>query len=386
MRRAPLLFALGLLGCGPPSASADDEINESASTDESGESESTESGESESTTETESTSTTESTTETDTESDTTTGEDLCPETILGMLEIDDETDLATLACLVEAQWIYIEGSFTDLSFLSKLEVTETLRLREMPALTGFAGLDSLHQVDSLGLRNVPNIVDLSSLHEDVQINTLMIGGGNDSLVSIAMPPGGATHLIFSGWDRTDLEILATASPPPTFLEISGAPLLEDLEDVAACCLDQQASLRLWLSYTPLLTHLQGLEAFTELSWLLLGSNPNVESLAGLQNLEAIHDLDITNDCDIDPQAKLVDLTGLENLVELDSIKVQSQGALVSLEGLPTQLSASYATFIHNTALEQPLIDAWLDAVMLGPNDSTACDNLNGWPCEGNCPQ
>ncbi|NJK32086.1 MAG: hypothetical protein HC927_06525 [Deltaproteobacteria bacterium] len=139
MRRALVVLMLGVLGCGPALPTLDDERgDESSEAESSSEADSSSESTSESTSETTDETTTGETTTDEATTDETGGE--CPTHSHGMLEIDDSTDLDTLACLIEAQWVYIEGSFTDLSFLSTLEVVGGLQLRGTPQLVDFGGL------------------------------------------------------------------------------------------------------------------------------------------------------------------------------------------------------------------------------------------------------
>ncbi|NJK32085.1 MAG: hypothetical protein HC927_06520 [Deltaproteobacteria bacterium] len=239
-------------------------------------------------------------------------------------------------------------------------------------------------VEYLGIFDAPSMVDLAGLPADASIENLGVGGDLASLTSIAMPPGGARKLRFSDWQRSSLDLLATASPAPLSISVSRAPLLEDLDDIAQCCIDQQAELSIAVFDTPLLTELQGLEPFTELARLQASGSPEVVSLAGLQNLEVVGELVIGDHCSApDPSLGLTDLHGLEQLVEVADLEFSGQAELVSLAGLPTELVVGHADMSRNPMLAQALINAWFAAVMLQPQ---GCDNLDGPPCEGICPQ
>jgi hypothetical protein len=113
-------------------------------------------------------------------------------------------------------------------------------------------------------------------------------------------------------------------------------------------------------------------------------NPEVVSLTGLQNLESVSDLEISDGCTPVNGAKLANLHGLEQLAAVDFLKISGQGGLLSLDGLPTEISLGFAVIANNPMLDQALIDEWFAAAMLRDYDS--CDNLNGLPCEGICPQ
>jgi hypothetical protein len=385
MRRAwALVVVVAGLGCGPAQPPGGDELGESSdasdasSSGEAGSSSSeTSSGSSSSETETEAsaTETSEGTSET--------GVSECP-TQVGSITITDETDLDTLACLVEADWVEVSGSFADLAFLSTLERVDYLVIRNNPNLVDLGGLDSLQMVGQLWLSNSPSVVDLAGLPADVSIWLLSVGGDLSSLVSLAMPPNGARRLEFAFWQRADLELLMTASPTPTFIAVRDAPLLPDLDDIAQCCLAQQAELGLEISGTPLLTTLQGLEPFTTLASFKLYDNPEVESLAGLANLVQVGELRLDDYCFPLWGAKLANLQGLEQLVQVDTLAINAQAGLVSLDGLPSDLAVGLVEMGYNPMLDQALIDAWLASAM--PNDAWGCDNLNGPGCEGICPQ
>lgn len=400
MRRSAAVFALLGLACGPrlpgvEDGAGDDEAGDVGTGDTGGSSSEgsetvgtetvgTETDSAETVgTETESAET--GTTDTDSTGSTDTGDPGCPTEIWGTLEIDDATDLEMLACLERAEWVYVEGSFADLSALSTLREVESIHLQHMPNLVDLSGLDSLETVGDLWLYALPNLVDLGGLPDSIDLYRLRLRPGNDSLESIAMPPNGARSLRFHDWDRPNLELLLTASPDPTIIEIWGAESLTDLDDVAACCAEQQADLRLAVRDTPLLTSLQGLEAFTELHELIMYRNVTVDSLAGLQNLQTIDRLRIDGECEMTPEpGTLADLHGLEQLANVGILDVAYQDALVSLDGLPTELVVDHAEFIGNTALAQSLVDAWLAAAT--PESAHACDNLDGPGCEFPCPQ
>lgn len=386
MRRAwALVVVLAGLGCGPAQPPGGDELGEtdasstSAAETSSSETSAAETGSSE-------TSAAETSSGETGSSETSSGEtgvSECP-TQLGSITITDETDLSTLACLVEAEWVEVGGSFTDLAFLSTLERVDFLIIRDNPNLVDLSGLDSLQMVDQLWLSDSPSIVDLAGLPADVSIWLLSLAGDLSSLTSLAMPPNGARRLHFTSWQRSDLALLMTASPSPTAIAVSDAPLLPNLDDVAQCCLAQQAELELELADTPLLTALQGLEPFTTLAKFKLYDNPEVESLAGLANLVQVGALGLDDECFGDWDAELTNLQGLEQLEQVDTLTIDVQNGLVSLDGLPTDLDVGVAVFAHNPMLDQALIDAWVASAM--PGETYGCDNLDGPACEGICPQ
>lgn len=386
MRRAwALVVVVAGLGCGPAQPPGGDELGEtdasSTSAAETSSSETSAAGTGSS--ETSAAETSSGETSSGETSSGETGVSECP-TQLGSITITDETDLSTLACLIEAEWVEVGGSFTDLAFLSTLERVDYLVIRDNPNLVDLSGLDSLQMVGQLWLSDSPSMVDLAGLPADVSIWMVGLSSDLSSLVSLAMPPNGARRLEFAYWQRADLELLMTASPAPNFIAVRDAPLLPDLDDIAHCCLAQQAELGLEISGTPLLTTLQGLEPFTGLASFKLYDNPEVESLAGLANLVQVGELRLDDYCFPLWGAKLANLHGLEQLVQVDTLAINAQGGLVSLEGLPSDLDVGLVEIGYNPMLDQALIDAWLASAM--PGDEWGCGNLNGPACEGICPQ
>ena len=392
MRRLGLVAALALLGCGPPSPTLEDGLGDDAeSTDGSSESST---GDTEidtsgtGNTETESSSTDTDSSSTDTDSSSTDSSDTdedCPTEILGMLEIDDQSDLSAFACLEEAQWVYIEGSFSDLSFLSTLTTVEVLNLRNLPNLTSLESLASLQQIQELWLRELPALTDLGGLRDDVEMLRLRVGPGT-GLQSLAMPPGGSQVLTLYSWDRSDLSILTTTAPPLRALDISSAPLVTDLSPIADCCLAQAPEFSLTLAGALGATALEGLEPFTILHEFELYDSGTVNALTGLQNLSTVEVIQIKTDCSPDAVVSpLVDLHGLEGLTTVVWLNIEELELLTSLAGLPTGGAAfDSVSFYGNATLDKALIDAWQATVTIGNLQS--CDNLNDQPCEGFCPQ
>ncbi len=267
MRRAwALVVVVAGLGCGPAQPPGGDELGETdASSTSPAETSSSETSAAETgSSETSAAETSSGETSSGETSSGETGVSECP-TQLGSITITDETDLSTLACLIEAEWVEVGGSFTDLAFLSTLERVDYLVIRDNPNLVDLSGLDSLQMVGQLWLSDSPSMVDLAGLPAEVSIWMVGLSSDLSSLVSLAMPPNGARRLEFAYWQRADLELLMTASPAPNFIAVRDAPLLPDLDDIAHCCLAQQAELGLEISGTPLLTTLQGLEPFTTLA-------------------------------------------------------------------------------------------------------------------------
>ncbi|PCC70645.1 Receptor L domain-containing protein [Nannocystis exedens] len=282
----------------------------------------------------------------------------CDEAIIfeGPLEIFDDTDPASLQCIVEITGdLLIQNTQSLISFKSLEHLQRVggkVRIEnnaELASLDGLAGLQIVEGIDTtafLYIHDNPSLTDISDLQALQHVKLVSIAGC-DALTDLT----GLTGIIEPGWsltlvDNADLSSLASLAGITGFsgyLDIGYSPKLADLSPLADILAPDLAGLS--ISGLPLLTDLQGLESVEALGRLELRDNAGLVDLSGLDGLSSVSDHAWLLD-----NAKLATLDGLQALVQAGELQISGNPQLATLDGLQTLTQVATLRFEGNPKL------------------------------------
>lgn len=273
------------------------------------------------------------------------GNEVCDEWVVhvGDLWITDDTDLASLVCIVEVTGsVHVEGTTALTSFgtLSNLAtVGEDVFVLDNAALVDLAGLSGLKNMvgspsATIAIHNNPALVDISGLSALEIVDSVSIVDC-DALTDLTGLQGPIVGNLQKGWyltvaandGLTDLGGLADLQG------FSGQLMIENnaaLEDISALefVLDPAGLAGIYVVDNPVLVDLVGLEAVTQVGELQLFNNDALTSMHGLEGL-----VESTNDIYIVGHDNLTTTAGLEALQKVVTLQIFDNKALSSLAGL-----------------------------------------------------
>lgn len=345
-----------------------------------------------------STSPPDTTSTTDATTDTTTTDALpacgeCPATWVhaGHLDLQPGADLTPFICLGEVTGHFsLVGDFTaaELAVFANLRHTARFALGDNAVLTdlsAFACLETASQ--GIFLVGAPALADISALAGVTTASELELS----DLAITALPPFapgfGELHdiTLIDLPHLTDLGPLAAANPGSSLsIQITGAPALTSIAPLAGLIASNDGHASIFLSGLATLPSLDGLAALSdgvlvlrdlpqvqdlgpladlvELQHLEITGLPKITALADLGNLEVV-DTFILGNCDAGPDIPgmdgLVDLSGLDSLVNAHIFQIGGNQHLTALTGAPA-LHQSFAVWASdNPALTVADYDALL---------------------------
>lgn len=367
---------------------------------------------------------------------TTGGNEVCGRGIVhvGDLWITDDTDPATLTCIVEVTGsLHVEDTTTLTSFANLADlamVGHDVFILDNAALVDLAGLFSLKQVlgevyGAVVIQDNPALVDISGLHALEIADTVSIRGC-DALIDVTGLQGPIVGSEAKEWtlaiggndSLADLDGLAGLQDFSGRLIIEDNPVLEDISALELAIaptgldgiylvdnpalidmvgLDQvtlarevqlfnndalismhgleglvASTVNFYVRDNDKLATMAGLEALETARVLHIADNPALTSLAGLDGLTTVTLALAIGACDVGGNDALVDLSGLENLTDVESLNINSNGGLTSLAGLDGLTSVALLFIMNNTAL--PTADAVALAAQLGVDKPQICNN------------
>jgi hypothetical protein len=202
-----------------------------------------------------------------------------------------------------------------------------LSLSNCAGLTSLAGLDSLEELDALGLSNNPDLVSLEGLTRVPELAELQLMGGVVDLRGSA-PRVRKLTVYSSPWtdlsplgDARALEYLELRSNP-ALVSLTGARLPEHLDGLG-------------LANNPVLANLDGLEALRDIDGLSIWTadplGEPAESL--LASFEGLRGLERVGELHVSSQTRLRTLTGLDALKDVERLELTGNVALENLEAL-----------------------------------------------------
>ncbi|WP_194534661.1 T9SS type A sorting domain-containing protein [Zobellia nedashkovskayae] len=206
---------------------------------------------------------------------------------------------------------YYTSSLTSMQGLSSLKsVGRDMIIQHNSSLLNFEGLQSLESVERYfrisynhGLENLVGLSALESVNHDFYIgynNNIKGLTGLESLRSV--------ENILEILANPKLESLVGLDNLESFttLDIQQNVSLLNLNHLSSLNLEAIENARISISNNEKLTSLTGLEAVTNLDYMVLLSNPQLVSLDGLENLQSLGNLHIQS------HLKLNDLSAIEN--------------------------------------------------------------------------
>lgn len=284
------------------------------------------------------------------------GNELCTEWIVhqGDLVITDNTDLASLTCIVEVTGrLLIKHTKTLTSFpqLGNLHtVGEKIAIGDNAALTDVDGLAGLVQVTGLQgplyvgeltLYQNPALVDISGLHSLKIVDAIMITDC-DALTSLAGIEGPIVGNKQKGWRLAlggldALESLDSLGALENFsyaLDIRDCPKLTDISALEFV-LDPDGVFHLIFVDNPALIDLVGLEAIAHATEVHIWNNDSLKDLTGLDGLQ-----DTTANFLILDNDELLGLHGLKLLDQVHYLAIENNPKLVDLSGIDSLKTAT----------------------------------------------
>jgi hypothetical protein len=352
-----------------------------------------------------------STTAVDPSTTSTTGPVGCDETIVveGPLEIFDDTEPASLECIVEVTGdLLVQNTTTLVTFESlahlqrvggKVRIENNAELVSLAGLAGLQRVEGINTTSSLYIFDNPALTDISGLQALQHVNLVSIAGC-DALTDLTglggiIKPGWSLHVVgnaglsslaslagitgFSGSlaigyspQLADLSPLADIlAPGMAELAISGLPLLADLQGLESVealgsleirdnaglvdlsGLDGVTSVsdQVWLVDNAKLASLDGLQALTQVGSMWIENNPQLSSLAGLQALTQATNLRLENNPKLASLAALESLTSIGEQLEIGYCDAQGNDALIDLHGLEKLTALGGLSLYQNDALQ-----------------------------------
>lgn len=302
--------------------------------------------------------TTATTVDPSTTSTTTDGPVGCDETIIfeGPLEIFDDTDPASLECIVEVTGdLLVRNTTTLVSFESLAHLQRVggkVWIENNAKLASLAGLASLQLVEgndttsSLYIFDNPALTDISDLQALQHVNLVSISGC-DALTDLTglggiTKPGWSLHVVGNA-GLSSLASLAGITGFSGSLAIGYSPQLADLGPLADILAPSMAGLA--ISGLPLLADLQGLESVEALGSLEIRDNAGLVDLSGLDGVTSVSDQVWLGD-----NAKLASLDGLQALTQVGSMWIENNLQLSSLAGLQALTQATNLRLENNPKL------------------------------------
>ena len=237
---------------------------------------------------------------------------------------------------------------TDLSVFNNLNSVESIELDNMPNLQSLAGLGNITAIDYLRIEYMPSLQSLSGL-ENLQII-------NDSFFGWALNINSCPLLE----NITDLSNLQSITGEIIF---SNLPNLLSLSPLSNTTINCEEDLR--ISSCTSLTSLGGLEnLFFDSSYrsVFIENNANLNDVSQLEGVVKAKILRINNN------DALTNLTGLENVLEIDyELEIKDNNQLSSIYGLSNlqAFGINSITVTGNPELSECDIMA-------------ICGNLNNW--------
>ena len=362
---------------------------------------------------------------------------------VGELVITDDTAMADLQCIVEVTGrLTINGTQTLVSFaaLANLErvgddiqVFDNLALEDLdgfaalervdgemygelvvhhnPALTDLTGLKSLKQVDTVLISDCDALTDLTGLTGTLEgvfgVPSLAISDCDgltnlDGLTGLTDLTG--SIFIHGNTQLTDIDALSTVlSPTIEQISIDGNSALQDLQGLDLVV----ASKSVLVTNNDILVDLTGLDSLQKVGpgFLFIEGNAQLVSLDGLGALDTVTDLSIEDNpaltslaglaslthvtggmtlgrCGEQGNDGLVDLHGLENLVEMQYISLNENDALQSIAALPADIGIGGIIAFNNPQLSNAAIADYVADAGIGQK-SHLCNN-GGAPAVCEC--
>lgn len=274
----------------------------------------------------------------------------------GPLEIFDDTDPASLECIVEITGDLLIRNTTSLVSFESLgnlqRVGGKVRIENNATLASLDGLASLQVVEGknttpfMYIFDNPSLTDISDLQALRHVGLVSIAGC-DALTDLT----GLAGIVEPGWSlhlggNAELSSLASLAGITGFsgsLEIGFNPKLADLGPLADILAPNMA--RLSISGLPLLPDLQGLESVETLGSLEIRDNPGLVDLSGLDGLSSV-----SADAWLVGNAKLASLDGLQALTEVGGLQIEGHPQLASLDGLQALAQAARLRLEDNPKL------------------------------------
>lgn len=308
------------------------------------------------------------------------------------LSINDDTDPATVECLTKVSGDLVIGptsELLDLGMLAELrEVGGTLHIVGNLQLESLEGLSQLQKVGWLQVRRNGSLPDLAGLGTLVYTDRISIIN-NDALVSLAGLPD---ELAPRSLDIAANDSLVDLDGLPTFVAAeSGVPIevvigdhlaLSNVGGLADCCSTQPIALELARNHA--LTDLHGLEPFQRFDELLLIDNRKLGSLSGVDASE-IGVFELSYDpCINVPAPALENFLGLEELVSVDVMTLESNPKLLGFAGLDSLVDVEKLYVLDNTALPWGDVQSFFNEVT--PVAFEGCGGVGGPTCApAECP-
>jgi hypothetical protein len=282
----------------------------------------------------------------------------CDEAIIfeGPLEIFDDTDPASLECIVEVTGDLLVQNTTSLVSFKSLEhlqrVGGKVRIENNSKLASLDGLAGLQVVEGKGttafmyIFNNPALTDISDLQALQHVKLVSIAHC-DALTDLT----GLTGIVEPGWSlhlgpNAGLSSLASLAGITGFsgsLVVGGSPKLADLGPLADILAPNMAGLS--IIGLPLLSDLQGLEGVEALGSLEIRDNAGLVDLSGLDGVTSVSD-----QVWLVGNAKLASLDGLQALTEVGSMWIEDHPQLSSLDGLQALTQADELRLENNPKL------------------------------------
>lgn len=302
------------------------------------------------------------------------------------LSINDTTDPASVECLTKVSGDLTIGptsELLDLAMLGELrEVGGTLYIVGNLQLESLEGLAQLQKVGWLHVRRNGNLEDLGGLGKLVFADRISIIN-NDALISLAGLPEGLaprTLDIAANDDLVDLDglpaFVAAESGVPIDVVIGDHVALTSVAGLASCCSAQPIALE--LSRNHALADLHGLEPFVRFDELALIDNRKLHDLSGIDATE-IGNFELSFDpCVTLPSPALEDFTGLEELLSVDIMTIESNPKLLGFTGLDSLGEVEKLYVRDNAALPWTDVQAFKDKV--NPLAFEGCGGVGGQTC------